>query len=250
MTRKRDGPTVTGAVILGHDAVGVVALFNPQSALLGLPLDCQPTRLFDSLHDAVDHVIPWQPVPRRRWQQPTSCGFLSGTARCVPSAAHPRSELASSRAQRAPCGRSGGLRAAASHHEERPERVATPPATRQAVWPGLGVRSRGGRVGALRPRVVPMCRMGMGQGSVLLRVGSRDPGLWILPQTEQETASGLPSLPRREHPRHECPFPGRRDEIAEAGSGRLCSGPARMGVNSPPASRSLTNPDRHKQNVG
>ena len=67
MTRKRDGPTVTDALILGPDAVGVLALPNPHSALVELP-----ARLFDCLHDAVNHVIPWQSAPRRRWQQPTS----------------------------------------------------------------------------------------------------------------------------------------------------------------------------------
>lgn len=69
MTRKRDGPMVTGAVSVGQDAVGVAALVNPQGVFLEPP---PGPRLLDLLHDAVEHVVPRQPAPRRRWQQPTS----------------------------------------------------------------------------------------------------------------------------------------------------------------------------------
>ena len=89
MTRKRDGPTVTDALVLGPESVGVMALPNPHSALVELP-----TRLHDYLHDAVEHVVPWQPAPRRRWQQPTSvrvpCRTRPDAPPLVPIIAQPR----------------------------------------------------------------------------------------------------------------------------------------------------------------
>lgn len=72
MERKGDGPTMTDGLILGHEEVGVVALLTPRSALSGPALDCQPAKLLDHVQDAMDHMIPWHPVPRRQWQQPAS----------------------------------------------------------------------------------------------------------------------------------------------------------------------------------
>jgi hypothetical protein len=72
MKRKGDGPTVTDGLVLGHEDVGVGALLIPRSALSGPPLDCQPAKLLDYVQNAIDHLIPWQQVPRRQWQQPAS----------------------------------------------------------------------------------------------------------------------------------------------------------------------------------
>jgi hypothetical protein len=72
MKRKGGGPTVTDGLILGHEDVGMSALLNPRRARSGSPLDCQLTGLLDHVQDTMDHLIPWQPIPRRQWQQPAS----------------------------------------------------------------------------------------------------------------------------------------------------------------------------------
>jgi len=72
MKRKEDEPTVIDGLMLGPENLGVVALLTPGSALLALPADCQPCMRLDRVHDAAGRVLPWPPIGRRKWQQPTS----------------------------------------------------------------------------------------------------------------------------------------------------------------------------------
>jgi hypothetical protein len=76
MKRNGDGPRVTDSLILGHEDVGVAGPLNPRDARSGSPLDCQLTKLLDYVQDAMDHLIPRQPIPRRQRQQPASLPVL------------------------------------------------------------------------------------------------------------------------------------------------------------------------------
>jgi hypothetical protein len=72
MKRNRHGPTVTDGLMFGHEEVAVMDLFTPRSALSGTPLVFQSAKLLDHVQDAIDFVIPWQPVFRRQWKRSAS----------------------------------------------------------------------------------------------------------------------------------------------------------------------------------
>jgi hypothetical protein len=77
MKRKRNEPTLIDGLTLGHENVGVVALFAPRSALSARSLDRRSVGLLNPAPGATDHAIPWQPAPRRRWQPPTFLPVLN-----------------------------------------------------------------------------------------------------------------------------------------------------------------------------